>query len=52
MDLNYKLAANPRDLTRVQINFLMASIRIRKEVEEVAQLAEEGVTRIIFGGEE
>lgn len=52
IDLNYKLADNARNLTRDQINFLMASLKSRSESAEVAQLAESGVTRIMFRGED
>jgi hypothetical protein len=34
-------------LTRSQINFLMAALAVRAEASTVAQLAEEGVTRIV-----
>ena len=52
IDLEYKLASTPRNLTRDQINFLLASLKVRAEAAEVAQLAEQGVTRILFRGEE
>jgi hypothetical protein len=47
LDLGYKLADSPRDLTRDQINFLMAAISERAERAQLAELAEEGVTRIV-----
>jgi hypothetical protein len=37
-----------RDLTRVQISFLMAVLSSRAESAAVADLAEQGVTRIVF----
>jgi len=59
LDLGYKLAPEARDLTRDQINFLMASLALRAQAQQVADLAEQGVTRIVFqddltddGGEE
>lgn len=47
LDLGYKLAPEARDLTRVQINFLMAVLAGRAEAATVAELAESGVTRIV-----
>jgi hypothetical protein len=41
------MAAHPGDLTRDQIAFIMAALAARAEQEEVAKLAEEGVTRIV-----
>ncbi len=48
IDLGYKLAPEARDLTRMQINFLMAVLATRAESAAVADLAEQGVTRIVF----
>jgi len=47
LDLGYKLAPEARDLTRMQINFLMAALATRAEAAAVADLAEQGVTRIV-----
>ena len=47
MDLGYKLAPEARDLTRIQINFLMAVLETRAESATIADLAEQGVTRIV-----
>jgi len=52
IDLGYKLADSPRNLTRDQINFLMASLKARAESAELSQLAEQGVTRIVFRGDD
>ncbi len=47
LDLGYKLAPEARDLTRTQINFLMAALALRAEASTVSDLAEQGVTRIV-----
>lgn len=47
IDLGYKFAEHPKDLTRDQINFLMAARAFRAEQAEQARLAEEGITRIV-----
>jgi hypothetical protein len=53
LDLDYKLADGPRNLTRYQITFLMAALQTRNEAAEMQQLASQGITRIVFrGGEE
>lgn len=52
LDLDYKLADGPRNLTRYQIAFLMEALRARNEVAEAQQLAAQGITRIIFRGED
>jgi copper homeostasis protein CutC len=52
LDLDYKLADGPRNLTRYQITFLMAAVQARNEVAEMQQLASQGITRIVFRGEE
>lgn len=51
--MGYKLAPEAGSLTRSQINFLMAALAVRAEAATVAQLAEQGVTRIVVreGGE-
>lgn len=52
LDLDYKLADGPRNLTRYQISFLMAALQSRNEAAEMQQLASQGITRIVFRGEE
>ena len=52
IDLGYKLAESPGKLTRDQISFLLASLRLRNETAEATQLEEEGVTRIVFKNDE
>lgn len=52
IDLNYRLAPTAGELTRPQIDFLMAAIRVRNESAEVQELAAQGVTRIVFRGED
>jgi hypothetical protein len=52
LDLNYKLAPSAAQLTRDQISFLMAALRTRAESAEIEELAAQGVTRIVFRGEE
>jgi hypothetical protein len=52
LDLDYKLADTPRNLTRYQIAFLMEALRARNEVAEVQQLAAQGITRIVFREED
>jgi len=52
LDLDYKLADGPRNLTRYQIAFLMAALQTRNEAAEMQQLASQGITRIVFRGEE
>lgn len=48
LDYGYKLSEHPRDLTRDQINFLMAALEYRlKQMSYTAPL-ERGATRIIF----
>jgi len=53
IDMGYRLAPEVGGLTRSQINFLMAALAVRAEASTVAQLAEEGITRIVVrdGGE-
>jgi hypothetical protein len=46
------LAPSPRDLTRHQIGFLIAALNVRAESAEIQELAAQGVTRIVFRGEE
>ena len=48
LDMDYKLADSPRNLTRYQIAFLLESLRARNEVAEMQQLAAQGITRIVF----
>ena len=52
LDLDYKLADRPGNLTRYQIAFLMAAFQTRNEAAEMQQLASQGITRIVFRGEE
>jgi hypothetical protein len=52
LDLDYKLADSPRNLTRYQTTFLMAALQTRNEAAEMQQLASQGITRIVFRGEE
>jgi len=52
IDLQYKLADRAGDLTRNQINFLLSSVRKRMQAVEVSQLAERGVTRIVFNNDD
>lgn len=48
LDYGYKLAEHPRDLTRDQINFLMAALGHRLKQMSYTQPLERGTTRIIF----
>jgi hypothetical protein len=48
LDYGYKLAASPSDLTRPQINFLVAALNHRLEVVAASGQTEPGVTKIIF----
>lgn len=49
LDYGYKLAESPRDLTRDQINFLIAALSHRmRRLAEASRPIEEGTTRIIF----
>ena len=52
LDLNYKLANFAGDLTRDQINFLLYSLKLRRQAEETSYLADQGITRIVFNQEE
>ena len=52
LDLDYRLADSPRNLTRYQIAFLMAALQARNEVAESQQLAAQGITRIVFREED
>jgi hypothetical protein len=47
LDLDYKLAEHPKDLTRDQIMFLMASLAHRMAIKENARLSQAGVNRIV-----
>jgi hypothetical protein len=51
LDLNYKLANFAGDLTRDQINFLIYSLKLRRQAEETSYLADQGITRIVFNQE-
>jgi len=48
LDYGYKLADCPQDLTRDQINFLMAALAYRMRQVRRARPIEKGVTRIEF----
>ncbi|MBS7634401.1 hypothetical protein KEJ34_02740 [Candidatus Bathyarchaeota archaeon] len=48
LDYGYKLAEHPSELTRDQINFLMAALVYRLKQIKYASPLEEGTTRIIF----
>ncbi len=48
LDYGYKLADRPSDLTRTQINFLMAALVDRLEKASMARADRAGVNRIIF----
>jgi hypothetical protein len=52
IDLNYKLADHPRDLTRDQILFLKACLAHRANLKENTALASAGVTRIMVTEDE
>ncbi|MEM2027472.1 MAG: hypothetical protein QXK73_06730 [Candidatus Bathyarchaeia archaeon] len=48
LDYGYKLAEHPSELTRDQINFLMAALAYRLKQISYTRPLEEGTTRIIF----
>ncbi len=48
LDYGYKLADRPSDLTRPQINFLMAALVDRLEKASMAKADRAGVNKIIF----
>jgi hypothetical protein len=48
LDYGYRLAEHPRDLTREQINFLMAALAHRLKMTSYGRPAERGTTKIIF----
>jgi hypothetical protein len=52
LDFGYQLADTPEDLTRPQINFLVAALNRRIEILASARAAQEGVRKIIFTDEE
>lgn len=53
VDLGYKLASSPSDLTRDQINFLLEALNRRvRNMVSYAEPVENGVTRIVFQQEE
>ncbi|OPY30004.1 MAG: hypothetical protein A4E28_00502 [Methanocella sp. PtaU1.Bin125] len=52
LDYGYKLAERPSDLTRPQINFLIAALVDRLEKVSVARAQSAGVNRIIFADDE
>jgi len=48
LDLGYKLADRPGDLTRPQINFLALALSDRVKKVAMARADKPGVTRIVF----
>ncbi len=48
LDYGYKLAEHPSDLTRPQINFLIAALTDRLEKVSMARADKAGVNRIII----
>ena len=52
LDYGYRLSANLADLTRPQVNFLVAALVSRLEKEAAAKSEESGVNRIIFVDDE
>ncbi len=48
LDYGYRLADHPSDLTRTQINFLMAALTHRLSQTRYERPEERGTTRIIF----
>jgi hypothetical protein len=52
LDYGYMLASAPRDLTRPQINFLIAALSDRIEKMSLARADREGVNKIVFVDDE
>ncbi len=52
LDYGYKLASSPSDLTRLQINFLMAALADRIKRIALARSDESGVTKFVFAEDE
>ncbi len=52
LDYGYRLADRPSDLTRPQINFLMAALVDRLEKASMARADRAGVNKIIFVDDE
>jgi hypothetical protein len=52
LDYGYKLADRPADLTRPQVNFLVAALVDRLEKQSIAKAQSAGVNRIIFVDDE
>jgi hypothetical protein len=48
LDYGYKLAQHPSDLTRGQINFLLAALTYRLKQISYTKPTEKGVTKIVF----
>jgi len=48
LDYGYKLTEHPQDLTRDQINFLMAALEYRIKQVSYTRPVEKGTTRIVF----
>lgn len=52
LDYGYRLAGSPADLTRPQINFLIAALANRVERVAQSRSGESGVTKFIFTEDE
>ena len=52
LDYGYKFAERPADLTRPQINFLVAALVDRLEKMSIAKAQSAGVNRIVFVDDE
>jgi hypothetical protein len=52
LDYGYRLAESPSDLTRPQVNFLVAALVDRLEKMSVSRAQSAGVNRIIFVDDE
>ncbi len=52
LDYGYRLADRPSDLTRPQINFLMAALVDRLEKASIARADRAGVNKIVFVDDE
>lgn len=48
LDYGYRLAPSPSELTRPQINFLVAALNHRLELVAASRETEPGTTKIIF----
>ena len=52
LDYGYRLADRPSDLTRPQINFLVAALSDRLNKLASAESTEAGVTKFVFADDE